>query len=71
MLSIEPVVYLRAIQISTFIVKQVWIAASLNVRDLPVLPEGLASNFISGSNQIFNDPQHFNASLKAVQFVAM
>jgi hypothetical protein len=32
-------------------VRHVWIAASLKVRDLPLLPEGLASQSISGSNQ--------------------
>jgi hypothetical protein len=38
-------------------------AASLNVRDLPLLPEGSASQFISGSNQIVSDPRRFNAAL--------
>jgi hypothetical protein len=44
-------------------VKQVWIAASLKVRDLPLLPEGLAPHFIAGSNQIVSDPRRFSASL--------
>jgi hypothetical protein len=48
---------------STFIVKQVWIAASLNIRDLPLLPEGFASQFISGSNQIVREPRRFSAPL--------
>jgi hypothetical protein len=48
---------------STFIVKQVWMAASLNVRDLPLLPEGSASQLISGSNQIVSDPRRFSAPL--------
>jgi hypothetical protein len=48
---------------STFIVKQVLIAASLNVRDLSLLPEGSASQFISGSNQIVSDPRRFSAAL--------
>jgi hypothetical protein len=38
-------------------------AASLNVRDLPLLPEGSAFQFILGSNQIVSDPRRFNASL--------
>jgi hypothetical protein len=42
-------------------VRQVWIAASLKVRDLPLLPEGSASQFISGSNQIVSDPRRFSA----------
>jgi len=44
-------------------VKHVWIAASLKVRDLPLLPEGSASQFISGSNQIVSDPRRFSAAL--------
>ncbi|MFT5725513.1 MAG: hypothetical protein ACI9JN_002638, partial [Bacteroidia bacterium] len=31
--------------------------------DLPLLPEGLASQSISGSNQIVSDPRRFKASL--------
>jgi hypothetical protein len=44
-------------------VRHVWMAASLNFRDLPLLPEGLASQFISGSNQIVSDPRRFSAAL--------
>jgi hypothetical protein len=62
-LSTKPVVCRSAIPNSTFIVRQVWIAESLNIRDLPLLPEGMASQFISGSNQIFSDPRRFSASL--------
>jgi len=47
----------------TFIVRQVWIEASLNARDLPLLPEGSAPHFISGSNQIVSDPRRFSAAL--------
>ena len=46
-------------------------AASLKVRDLPLLPEGLAPQFISGSNQIVSDPRRFSASVQAVQFVVL
>jgi hypothetical protein len=59
-LSTKPVVWRSAIPKSTFIVKQVWIAASLNVRDLPLLPEGLASQSIAGSNQIVSDLRRFH-----------
>jgi len=52
-------------------VRQVWIAASLNVGDLPLLPDGLACQFIAGSNQIVSDPRRFSASLKAAQFVVL
>ena len=45
-LSTKPVVCRSAIPNSTFMVRQVWIAASLNVRDLPLLPEGLAAQFV-------------------------
>ncbi|PIL20945.1 hypothetical protein P775_06680 [Puniceibacterium antarcticum] len=44
-------------------VKQVWIVASLKVRDLALLREGLASQSISASNQIVSDPRRFNAAL--------
>lgn len=46
-------------------------AAFLKVRDLPLLPEGSAPQFISGSNQIVSDPRRFSASLQAVQFVVL
>tara|TARA_R100000935_G_scaffold51508_1_gene78032 strand:- start:3818 stop:3955 length:138 start_codon:yes stop_codon:yes gene_type:complete len=44
-------------------VRHIWIAASLNVRDLHLLPKGLAFQFISGSNQIISDPQRFSDAL--------
>jgi hypothetical protein len=62
-LSTKPVVWRSAIPKSTFMIKQVWISASLKVRDLHLLPEGLASQSISGSNQIVSDPRRFKASL--------
>jgi hypothetical protein len=62
-LPTNPVVWRSAIPNRTFIVRHVWIAASLNVCDLPLLPEGLASQSISGSNQIVSDPRRFKASL--------
>lgn len=61
-LSTKPVVGRSAISNSTFMVKHVWIAASLKVRDLPLLPVGLASQSISGSNQIVSHPRRFKAS---------
>jgi len=70
-LSTNPVVWRSAIPKSTFMVRQVWIAASLKVRDLPLLPEGLASQFISVSNQIVSDPRRFNAALYSAQFVVL
>ena len=73
-----------AIPNSTFMVRHVWIAASLNVCDLPLLPEGLAAQFISGSNQpygdcqqsptgqwIVNEPRRLSAALYAAQFVVL
>jgi hypothetical protein len=62
-LSTKPVIWRSAIPKSTFLVRHAWMAASLNVRDLPLLPEGSASQFISGSNQIVSDPRRFSAAL--------
>jgi len=56
-------IWRSAIPKSTFMVRHVWMAASLNVRDLPLLPEGSASQFIPGSNQIVSDPRRFSAAL--------
>jgi hypothetical protein len=54
---------------STFMVRHFWIVAPLNVRNLLLLPEALASQFISGSNPIVRDPWRFGASLQAVQYM--
>jgi hypothetical protein len=44
-------------------IRQVWIAASLNVAGGPRRPLGAASHSISGSNQICNEPRCFRAAL--------
>jgi hypothetical protein len=62
-LSTKPVVWRSAIPNSTFIVRQVWIAASLNARDRPRLPDGSAPQIISGSNQIVSEPRRLSALL--------
>lgn len=62
-LATKPVIWRSAIPNSTFMVRHIWIAESLNVRDLHLLPEGLAFPFISGSNQIISDPQRFSDAL--------
>lgn len=61
-LSTKPVVCRTAIPTSIFVVRQVWMAASLNIRDLPLLPDGLAFKFISGSNWTASDQRLFSAS---------
>jgi hypothetical protein len=48
---------------STFIVRHVWIAASLKLGCRPRLPVGGGRHVISGSNQIESDPLRFNAAL--------
>jgi hypothetical protein len=48
---------------STFIVRHVWIAASLYCGCLPRLPVGGGTQAISGSNQIVREPRCFSASL--------
>jgi hypothetical protein len=70
-LSTKPVVCLSGIPNSTFIVRQVWIAASLNLCCRPRLPLGGGDQVISGSNQIVSDPRCFSALLKADQFVVL
>lgn len=47
----------------TFIVRQVWMAASLQAGCRPRLPVGLASHVISGSDQIVSGSRRFSASL--------
>jgi hypothetical protein len=61
-LSTKPVVWRSAIPNNTFIVRKIWMAASLNFCGQPRLTKGLASQFISGSNQIATDPRRFSAS---------
>ena len=53
---------------STFIVRQVWMAASLRSDCRPRLPVGAASQVRAESNQIADRPRHFGASWQAGQF---
>jgi hypothetical protein len=62
-LSTKPVVWRNAMPKSTFIVRHVWTAASLQVCWRPRRPVGAASQFISGSNQIVSEPRRLSASL--------
>jgi hypothetical protein len=48
---------------NTFMVRQVWIAASLNFCCRPRLPVDGGRHVIPGSNQIVNDPRCFSALL--------
>jgi hypothetical protein len=56
---------------STFIERQVWIAASLQVRWRPRLPVGAASQVMAGSNQMVSEPLRLSASLQAGQFLVL
>jgi hypothetical protein len=56
---------------NTFLVRQVWIAASLKLSCRPRLPVGGGRYVISGSNQIESDPRRFSASLQVDQFVVL
>lgn len=64
----NPVVCRSAIPNSTFIVRQVCTAASLQTGCRPRLPVGLAAQTMSGSNQIASDPRRLSALLYAGQF---
>lgn len=55
----------------TFIVRQVWIAASLYCGCRPRLPAGGGTQTMFGSNQIVRDPRCFSASLQAGQFLVL
>ena len=52
----------------SFIVRQVWIDASLQACGRPRLPSGVASHVMSGSNQIVSETRRLSASLSAGQF---
>jgi len=52
-------------------VRQVWIAASLNLHWRPRLPVGGGAQVISGSNQIANDLRCLKLSLYDDQFVLL
>ena len=56
---------------STFIVRQVWIAASLQSGCRPRLSVGAASQIMARSNQIVSEPQRFSAALQAGQFLVL
>lgn len=62
-LSTNPVIWRRAMPNSTFIVRQVWMAASLSSGWRPRLPVGAAPHIMAGSNQIVSEPRRLNASL--------
>jgi len=62
-LSTKPVVCLSAMPKSTFIVRHVWIAASLYSGCRPRLPVGGGTQTMSGSNQIVSEPRRLSASL--------
>jgi hypothetical protein len=47
---------------STYMVKQVWIAASLKLGCRPRFPVGAGLHTMSGSNQIVSDPRCRSAS---------
>jgi hypothetical protein len=51
------------------IVRQNWIAASENTAGRPGLPSCGASQVISLSSQISNDPRFFNDAVQLDQFV--
>jgi hypothetical protein len=67
-LSTNPVVCRSAIPNSTFIVRQVWMAASLSSRWWPRVPVGAASQVMAGSNQIVSEPWRLSALLQAGRF---
>ena len=54
---------LSAMPNSTFIARQVWIAASLLSGCRPRLPVGAASQVTAGPNQIVSAPQRLSAAL--------
>jgi hypothetical protein len=56
---------------STFIERQVWIAASLQVSWWPRLPVGAASHVMVGSNQMVSEPRRSSASLQAGQLLVL
>src|SRR6056297_2036277 len=70
-LSTKPVVCRSAMPKRTFIVRHVWIAASLYCGCRPRLPVGGGTQTMSGSNQIVREPRCFNASLYVGQFLVL
>jgi hypothetical protein len=58
----KPVVCLSGMPNSTFMVKQVWIAASLKLGCRPRFPGGGGFHTMSGSNQIVSEPRRLSAS---------
>ena len=62
-LSTNPVVCRSAMPNSTFMVRQVWMAASLSQGRRPRLPVGAAAQVMAGSNQIVSEPRRLSASL--------
>lgn len=70
-LSTKPVVCRNGNPNSTFKVRHVWIAASLNWDWRPRLPLGGGTQTISGSNQTESDPRCFNDVLYEGQFLVL
>lgn len=70
-LSTNPVVCRRGMPNSTFIVRQTWIASSLNSGGRPRFPAGAACHDISGSNPIDSEPRCFSAVLYNRQFFVL
>lgn len=64
-----PVVCLIGSLNRTLIVRQNWIAASENTAGRPGLPSGGASQVISLSSQISNEPRLRSAAVQLDQFV--
>jgi hypothetical protein len=62
-LSTNPVVCRSAMPKRTFIVRQVWIASTLQSGCRPRLPVGAASQVMAGSNQIVSEPRRLSALL--------
>ena len=62
-LSTNPVVCLSTMPNSTFMVRQVWIAASLQSGCRPRCPVGAASQVMAGSNQIVRKLRRLSAAL--------
>ena len=70
-ISTKPVVCRSGMPNSTFIVRQIWIAASLNSGCRPRLPVGGACHDISGANQIDREPRLFSDVLYEGQFLVL
>ena len=70
-LSTKPAGCRSVMPKSTFTVRQIWIAASLNCCCRLRLSVGGGVQSISGSNQIESDPRYFSPVLYEGQFLAL